>query len=241
MVTALLGLAVALVPIVVVVWVTTHAARAWLALSRLLRHPTTPLGDARDGYVEVEGWLRASGEPIVAPSGARCAALRVVATRVENEPGSKKRLHAAPATVVRLTRCTLEDDRGARVELGPETSLSVQGDAWESGEEPVEALDLAWRDELVDGPATHVVIEEHRIADGARVVIHALAEPGAGGASPYRGVLTRLAPPLDEPMLLWSGSERTARRRAAWLAVAMAIAVAALFDVAIQVLLFARG
>lgn len=234
---------VALSPMIVAAFVATRAVRAWLALARLVRQRTTPLGDAREGHVEVEGVLRVVGEPIVAPSGARCAALVVHAHRVEAHPGQKKRLHVPAPPVARLARAVLEDDRGARVELGPETRISMQGEGWISGEEPVDSLDPAWRELLVDGPATHVVIEEHRIEEGSRVVVHAVAEPvTTESATPYRGgVGVRLGPPGDEPMLLWRGDERAARRRAAWLSAGMALGVLALFDIAVQVLWYVRG
>lgn len=234
---AIVALLAFLVPAAFATFAFVRGLTACSALWQMIRRPTTPLGDARDGPVEVEGTLRVVGEPLIAVSGARCAALTVHATRVERAENKKKRHHVREASVRRLAACVLEDERGARLELGPEVNVSIQGDAFVAEDVDPSALSAAWRADLVRGPADSLILEEHRIDDGARVVVHGIVEQTTGETTAYRkGEKRVLVSPNDQPMLVWKGSEPEARRKALWLCAAITLCVAALIDLSVKVL-----
>jgi len=236
---AVLQLVLIGVPASLAILASIRVVRAWLSIAQLVQRSTTPIAELVEGPVEIEGTIRVCEEPIVAPSGVRCAAVTVHATRVEVRDNGKRVIHGT-TSVTRVASCTVEDGHGGRVRVEADGNVSLQGEAFVSGELAVGELPDAWA-ALAKPPALHVLVEEHRIEDGAHVVVHGVAEPTEGESAAYRvGTAMRIVSPAESPMLILRGAERVVRRRGMIVAASMTVLTALLGDIAYQVMAIMR-
>jgi ABC-type Fe3+-siderophore transport system permease subunit len=226
------------VPTMLAAFHVWRATQGLDAIKRIVRVETTPLGDIREGPVEVEGVLEALEPAIVAASGREAvfADVEVKATRGGGRNSvvvHQSHTHRSVATVIKASDGTTVKLDFEHLELAGGEGTFLVGGVPDLAEPT-----RAWATE-VPNTATSIQFKERVLEPGARVIVSGIARVTdatvEARSTGYRDGATVekktfvIGGTPEARMLVAQGSERQLLWRATWpVAVLMLTAIAGL-------------